>query len=261
MRGFANLSVETSDGIATVTVARPERLNALDHDTLEELERVVAGIGEDPTIRAAIITGSGERAFVAGADIAELSRMTPLNGVEVSRLGQRVFRDIELSRKPVVAAVNGFALGGGCELALACHLRIAATTARFGQPEVNLGLIPGYGGTVRLPRLVGKGRALELILTGEMISAEEAHRIGLVNRVVPAESLLTESRSLVQRILAAGPLAVGLALESTTRGLEMPLDSALSFEANLFGLLAATEDFREGTSAFLEKRRAEFKGR
>jgi enoyl-CoA hydratase len=261
MTDFANLSYEVEDRIATVTVARPEKLNTLDRSIIEELGRAIARIREEDEVRGAIFTGAGEKAFVAGADIGELAQMDTLTGVEVSRLGQRVFREIELCRKPVLAAINGFALGGGCELALACHLRIAAANARFGQPEVKLGLIPGYGGTVRLPRLVGKGRALELILTGEMVSADEAHRIGLVNRVVPPESLMLESRSLLQKILAAGPVAVALAIESTTRGLEMPLDSALALEANLFGLLAATEDFREGTSAFLEKRRAEFRGR
>jgi enoyl-CoA hydratase len=211
-------------------------------------------------VRGILVTGVGEKAFVAGADIAELSRMTPLEGIEVSRLGQRVFREIELSRKPVIAAVNGFALGGGCELALACHLRLASENARFGLPEVKLGIIPGYGGTLRLPRIVGKGRALELVLTGEMIDAQEAHRIGLVNRVFPRDTLLHEARILMQSILRNGPVALGMAIESTTRGMELPFEDGLAFESNLFGLLAATSDMREGMTAFLEKRPAAFTG-
>jgi enoyl-CoA hydratase len=211
-------------------------------------------------VRGVIVTGVGAKAFVAGADIAELSKMGPVDGVEVSRLGQRVFREIELSRKPVIAAVNGFALGGGCELALACHLRIASENAKFGLPEVKLGIIPGYGGTLRLPRIVGKGRALELMLTGEMIDAQEAHRIGLVNRVVPQDGP-EEARALMSTILRNGPVALGLAIECTTRGMEMSVDDGLALESNLFGLLAATEDMREGMQAFLEKRAAEFRGR
>jgi enoyl-CoA hydratase len=187
--------------------------------------------------------------------------MGPVDGVEVSRSGQRVFRELELSRKPVIAAVNGFALGGGCELALACHLRVASTNARFGLPETRLGIIPGYGGTLRLPRIIGKGRALEMILTGEPIGAEEAHRIGLANRVVDAGTLLDETRDLLRKILANGPIAVALAIECATRGLEMGIEDGLALESNLFGLLAATEDMREGMNAFLEKRQAEFRGR
>jgi enoyl-CoA hydratase len=261
MSEFANLAYTHEDGIATVSIARPEKLNALNRETIEELAVAVQRLRDDPAVGGAIITGTGSKAFVAGADIAELAKMDPLGGVEVSRRGQAVFRQIELSPKPIVAAVNGFALGGGCELALACHMRIAATGARFGQPEVKLGLIPGYGGTVRLARLVGKGRALEMILTGEMISAEEAWRIGLVNRVVEAEDLLGETRDLLRKILAAGPVAVALAIESSTRGLELPTEAAMQLEANLFGLLAATDDFREGTQAFLEKRPPGFNGR
>jgi enoyl-CoA hydratase len=187
--------------------------------------------------------------------------MGPVDGVEVSRLGQRVFRELELSRKPVVAAVNGFALGGGCELALACHLRIAASTARFGLPEVKLGIIPGYGGTLRLPRIVGKGRALEMILTAEMVGADEAYRIGLANRVVEPDALLPATRELMRGILANGPVALGLAIECATRGMEVSVDDGLAMESHLFGLLAATEDMREGMQAFLEKRAAEFRGR
>jgi enoyl-CoA hydratase len=261
MSEYENLTLDVVDGIATVTITRPEKLNALDDLTIGELGQLVARIREDDDVKGVIVTGSGDRAFVAGADIAELATLSPLEAVEVSRRGQLVFREIELLRKPVVAAINGFALGGGCELALACHLRLATPRARFGQPEVKLGLLPGYGGTVRLARIVGKGRALEIILTGAMILAEEAYRIGLVNRLVEAESLLHEARSLLLTILANGPIAVGLALESTSRGLEMPLDQALALEANFFGLLAATEDMREGTRAFLERREPTFRGR
>jgi enoyl-CoA hydratase len=261
MSEFQNLRYEVAEGIATITVERPEKLNALNAATIRELGEAMRGAGESAAVRGVIVTGSGGKAFVAGADIGELAAMGAVDGVEVSRLGQRVFREIELSRKPVIAAVNGFALGGGCELALACHLRVAAESARFGLPEVKLGIIPGYGGTLRLPRLVGKGRALELILSGEMIDAPEAHRIGLVNRVVAPESLLEASRALLLGIIRNGPIAIGLAIESTTRGMEMDIDDGLALESNLFGLLASTDDMREGMSAFLEKRPAEFRGK
>jgi enoyl-CoA hydratase len=261
MAEYRNLLVDVQDRIATITLNRPDKLNALNRETIEELGDAVRVTREDSAVGGVIITGSGAKAFVAGADIAELAEMGPVDGIDVSRLGQRVFREIELSRKPVIAAVNGFALGGGCELAMACHLRIASETARFGLPEVKLGIIPGYGGTLRLPRLVGKGRALELMLTGEMIGAEEALRIGLVNRVVGADALAAESRNLLTLILNNGPVALGLAIECTTRGMEMSVDDGLALESNLFGLLAATDDMREGMTAFLEKRKAEFKGR
>jgi enoyl-CoA hydratase len=261
MRPLDALRFEVEDGIATVTINRPDKLNALNAATIDELAAVVDGIAQRDDVRGAIVTGAGAKAFVAGADIGELAQMGPIDGIEVSRQGQRVFRAIELSRKPIIAAINGFALGGGCELALACHLRLAAESAKFGLPEVKLGIIPGYGGTLRLPRIVGKGRALELILTGEMIDAAEAHRIGLVNRVVPQDELLGAARALMQTILKNGPVALALAIECTTRGLEMDLDDGLALESNLFGLLAATEDMREGMGAFLEKRRAEFSGR
>jgi enoyl-CoA hydratase len=261
MAEYRNLLVDVQDRIATITLNRPDKLNALNRETIEELGDAVRVTREDSAVGGVIITGSGAKAFVAGADIAELAEMGPVDGIDVSRLGQRVFREIELSRKPVIAAVNGFALGGGCELAMACHLRIASETARFGLPEVKLGIIPGYGGTLRLPRLVGKGRALELMLTGEMIGAEEALRIGLVNRVVGADALAAESRNLLTLILNNGPVALGLAIECTTRGMEMSVDDGLALESNLFGLLAATDDMREGMTAFLEKRKAEFEGR
>ncbi|CAN5754830.1 enoyl-CoA hydratase-related protein [soil metagenome] len=261
MADYQNLLLDVQDGIATITLNRPDKLNALNELTIRELGELVRTTREDSEVRGIIITGSGSKAFVAGADIAELAKMGPVDGIEVSRLGQRVFREIELSRKPVIAAVNGFALGGGCELAMACHLRIAADNARFGLPEVKLGIIPGYGGSLRLPRLVGKGRALELVLTGEMIRADEAFRIGLVNRVVSPESLLDECRKLMQVMIANGPVALGLAIECTTRGMEMSVDDGLALESYLFGLLAATDDMREGMTAFLEKRKAEFTGR
>jgi enoyl-CoA hydratase len=260
MSRYQNVRYEVADGIATLTVERPEKLNALNAATIREIGAAMDEARESAEVRGVIVTGSGSKAFVAGADIAELAAMGAIDGVEVSRLGQRVFREIELCRKPVVAAVNGFALGGGCELALACHLRVASESARFGLPEVKLGIIPGYGGTLRLPRVVGKGRALELILSGEMIDAREAHRIGLVNRVVAPASLMEESHALLRSIVRNGPVAIGLAIECATRGMEMDLDDGLALESNLFGLLASTADMREGMAAFLEKRRAEFKG-
>jgi enoyl-CoA hydratase len=261
MSDYSLLKLDVADGIATITVNRPDKLNALNRETIEELGRAVAEVAERDDVRGAIVTGAGEKAFVAGADIAELAKMGPVDGVETSRLGQRVFRAIETSRKPYVAAVNGFALGGGCELALACHLRVASERAKFGLPEVKLGIIPGYGGSIRLPRIVGRGRALELILTGEMIGAEEAHRIGLANRVAPAESVLDQARELLATIIGNGPVALALAMEAVVAGSEMSTGDAETFESNLFGLLAATDDMREGMNAFLEKRKAEFVGK
>jgi enoyl-CoA hydratase len=258
MAGYQNLSLDIQAGIATLSVDRPDRLNALDQTTIRELGEAVEELDAETAARGGIPTGAGEKSFVAGADIRELAVMGPVEGVAVSRAGQRVFRRIELLKKPVVAAVNGFALGGGCELALACHLRVASENARFGLPEVRLGIIPGYGGTLRLPRIVGKGRALELILTGQMIDAREAHRIGLVNRVFPADELLDGARALMTTILTNGPIAIAAAIEATTRGMEIPLDDGLALESNLFGLLASTSDMQEGMSAFLEKRKAEF---
>lgn len=258
---YQYLKIEQEDGIAVLVVQRPEKLNALNAETVAELDRAFRVLAEDPAVRGIILTGAGEKAFVAGADIAELAEMGPLSGVRTSRQGQDAFRFLEKMPKPVIAAVNGFALGGGLELALACHLRIASENARFGLPEVKLGIIPGYGGTVRLPRLVGRGRALELILTGEMIGAEEAYRIGLVNRVVPQAELIATAQALLRTIAANGPIAVQLALESVDRGLDTTLDDGLTLESNLFGLLAATDDMREGMRAFLEKRPAKFQGR
>ncbi|HET6764572.1 MAG TPA: enoyl-CoA hydratase-related protein [Longimicrobiaceae bacterium] len=261
MAEYSSLLFDVQDGIATITVNRPDKLNALTHATVAEIGAAAEEIGARDDVRGAIITGSGEKAFVAGADISELATVGALEAIGTARAGQAAFRALELSRKPIIAAVNGFALGGGCELALACHMRIASENARFGLPEVKLGLIPGYGGTVRLPRIVGKGRALELMLAGAPIMADEAYRIGLVNRVVPLADLLETARTLLKAILANGPVAVGLAIESATRGMEMDVDSALALEAGLFGVAAGTEDMREGTRAFVEKRAASFTGK
>lgn len=254
------LLFELSDGIARLTINRPDKLNALNATVISELGDAVTRIETDAAVRGVILTGTGQKAFVAGADISELAGQDPIQGKLRSVFGQQVFRRLERCGKPVIAAVNGFALGGGCELAMACHIRIAAEHAKFGQPEVKLGIGPGYGGTARLPRLVGKGRALELLLTGEMIDAAEAYRLGLVNRVVPADKLLGESETLMRTILANGPLAIRACLEAVDAGLETSLDQALLLEANHFGLLSATEDMREGTQAFLEKRKPVFKG-
>jgi enoyl-CoA hydratase len=249
------------DGIAVVTVNRPDKLNALNAAVIAELAAAARRIADDDAVRAAVVTGAGPKAFVAGADVSELAELGRGEGLEFAQRGSRVFREIEQSRKPVVAAVNGFALGGGCELAMACHFRLASPNARFGQPEVKLGVIPGYGGTVRLPRLVGRGRALELLLTGNLIDAEEAHRIGLVNRVVPAEKLLDEARALLRTVLAQSPEAVRLVLETVDRAADLPLDEALAAEAAAFGASCATGDRLEGTRAFLERRPPAFRGR
>jgi enoyl-CoA hydratase len=258
---YSTLLFDVTDGVARVTINRPDKLNSLNATVINELGAAAARLETDTAIRGVILTGAGAKAFVAGADIAELAEQTPVEGRMRATVGQRVFRAIERSTKPVVAAVNGFALGGGCELAMACHLRIASETAKFGQPEVKLGLAPGYGGTVRLPRLIGKGRALELLLTGRMIDAQEAYRIGLVNQVVPADRLLTEAEQLLRTILENGPLAIQACLEAVNAGLDMGVDEALALEATYFGLLSATEDMREGTRAFLEKRNASFAGK
>ena len=256
----STLTFELTDGIARVTINRPDKLNALNAIVIHELGDAVTRIETDAAVRGVIVTGAGSKAFVAGADIGELTEQDVTSGRNRALLGQQVFRRLEQCGKPVVAAVNGFALGGGCELAMACHLRVASENAKFGQPEVKLGIAPGYGGTVRLPRIVGKARALELLLTGEMIDAEEARRIGLVNRVVPPERLLAESEGLLRSILANGPLAVRACLEAVDAGLDMSLDQALLLEAGYFGVLSATEDMQEGTKAFLEKRKPAFKG-
>jgi enoyl-CoA hydratase len=257
---YTSLLFEIRDAVAIVTVNRPEKLNALNTVVIAELGDVADRIGKDPAIRGMILTGAGPKAFVAGADIGEIAAQGPVDGKARSLEGQRVFRSLEQCGKPVIAAVNGFALGGGCELAMACHLRVASEQARFGQPEVKLGIGPGYGGTVRLPRLVGKGRALELLLTGQMIDAQEAYRIGLVNRVVPGDRLMSESEQILRSILENGPLAVRACLEAVDTGLDVGVDEALLLEANLFGLLSGTADMREGTAAFAAKRTPAFKG-
>jgi enoyl-CoA hydratase len=252
---------ETREGVAWVTVNRPDKLNALNDRLMDELSAAFEALETDDAVRGVVLTGSGEKAFVAGADIGELARQTPVQGQDRSRRGQRVLDRIEGLGKPVIAAINGFALGGGCELALACHVRVAAEGARLGTPEVKLGIMCGYGGTQRLARLVGRGRALELLLTGEMIDAQEALRIGLVNRVVPRERLLAESEALLRKMLANGPLSLRFTLDAVSRGLEMPAAEAMAFEATLFGLICTTEDMKEGTRAFLEKRPPKFQGR
>lgn len=258
---YDTLLFEITAGLAFVTVNRPDKLNALNDQVMAELADAAERIATDAAIRGVILTGSGTKAFIAGADIGDLSRQGPFDGKARAMRGQAVLRRLETCGKPVLAAVNGYALGGGCELAMACHLRIASETAKFGQPEVKLGIAPGYGGTQRLPRLVGKGVALQLILSGEMIDAQEAYRIGLVNKVVAAGELLAESEKLMRGILAMAPLAVRLSLEAVDRGFDMTLDEGLLLEANHFGLLAATHDMKEGTSAFLEKRPPRFEGR
>jgi enoyl-CoA hydratase len=252
--------IESRDGSAVITINRPDKLNALNADTVNELRTALEQVAQDAAVRVVILTGAGEKSFVAGADIAELAKMTPLSGIRVSRQGQDTFRFLETMRKPVIAAVNGFALGGGLELALACHFRVASENAKFGLPEVKLGIIPGYGGTVRLPRVVGRGRALEIMLTGEMIDAQEALRIGLVNHVYPQHELLSATEQLAKKIAANGPVAVALAMEAVDQGYHGSTEDALRLESNLFGLLASTADMREGMSAFLEKRKADFKG-
>jgi len=258
---YQTLLFEIKDGIAFVTINRPDKLNALNDQVMLELGSAVDRLTTEAEIKGAILTGAGPKSFVAGADIGDLSRQGPFDGKARAQRGQAVLRRLETCGKPVIAAINGFALGGGCELAMACHIRIAGENAKFGQPEVKLGIAPGYGGTQRLPRIVGKGVALQLILTGEMIDAQEAYRIGLVNKIVPSGDLLAESEKMMRGILAMGPLAVRLAMEAVDQGLEMTLDEGLLLEANHFGLLAATSDMKEGTTAFLEKRAAKFQGR
>jgi enoyl-CoA hydratase len=256
-----NLIVETDAGVAIVTVNRPKVLNALNTQTLDELRRTILALKRDDAVRVVILTGAGEKSFVAGADINELAVQTPTSGREHAIRGQHVLDLVEQMGKPVIAAINGYALGGGCELAMACTIRIAADTARLGQPEINLGIIPGYAGTQRLARIVGKGRALELLLTGDQIAAPEALRLGLVNRVVPAAELMTEAKKLAAALAAKAPIAIRYILEAVNKGLEMPFAQAQIFEATLFGLVASTDDMREGTAAFLEKRKPAFKGK
>jgi enoyl-CoA hydratase len=258
---FENLLVERDGAVLVVTINRPKVLNALNDATIAELGAVIDTDAAEDGVRAIVLTGAGEKSFVAGADINELAVQTPVAGREHARKGQRLFDRIERLGKPVIAAINGFALGGGCELAMACTIRLAADTAKFGQPEINLGLIPGYAGSQRLPRLVGRGRALELLLAGHQISAEEAWRIGLVNRVVPAAQLMAEARALAETLAAKAPVASRYILEAVAGGLDMSFEDAQDYEATLFGLVSTTSDMREGTRAFLEKRKPEFKGK
>ena len=258
---YENLLVERESRVATVTIQRPQRLNALNARTLDELREAFLSLQRDDEVRCVILTGAGEKAFVAGADIGELAADTPDSARARALNGQRVLDLIEGLGKPVIAAVNGFALGGGCELAMACTLRLAAETARFGQPEINLGIIPGFAGTQRLVRLVGKSKAIEMILTGAPITAQDALAIGLVNRVVPPAELMTAARALAADLSTKAPVALRYALDAVNRGADMPFADACQLEAALFGMTMATEDMREGTTAFLEKRKAEFKGR
>jgi enoyl-CoA hydratase/carnithine racemase len=258
---LANVLYEKQDGIAYVTINRPNVLNALNAATWRYLRTAFEDAQDDPAVRGVILTGAGDKAFIAGADINELADVTATAAEQTSRFGQAVLDLIEHLGKPVIAAVNGFALGGGCETAMACTIRIGAEGAQFGQPEVKLGLVPGGGGTQRLPRLIGKGRALQLILSGEMISAQEAYRIGLVNEVVPVVELRTRAEAMLHQIFANAPLAVKYGLEAVNKGLETSQSEGLSLEAAFFGLCASTADKEEGTRAFLEKRPAHFQGR
>jgi len=258
---FQNLKYEQKEGIATITINRPEKLNALNSVVMSELREALAAAKSDSSIRVVLLTGAGEKAFVAGADIAELNRNNTIEAKAYTHKGQEVLHIIENLGKPVIACINGYALGGGCELAMGCTFRIASENAKLGQPEVKLGIIAGFGGSQNLPRLVGKGLALQMLLTGEPISAQEAHRIGLVNEVVPQAQLLTRAEEIARKIMANGPLAIQYTLEAVHRGMEMPVAEGLFLEATLFAVASATEDKKEGTSAFLEKRAASFKGK
>ncbi len=258
---YNNLLLDIKNNTAIVTINRPEKLNALNNQTLNELKNVFEDLRRNDEVYSVIITGSGEKAFVAGADISELNKLNMLEGKQFAEFGQSVFSIIENFSKPVIAAVNGFALGGGCELALSCHFRIASENAKFGQPEVNLGIIPGYGGTQRLARLVGSGIAMEMILTGDMIDANEAFRIGLVNKIFPASELQQKVFEIAQKINSKGQQAIRFAIQAVKATDKMNLSEGLDFEALLFALSCGTEDFKEGTSAFLEKRKPSFRNR
>jgi enoyl-CoA hydratase/carnithine racemase len=258
---FETLVLEKKNAIAYVTVNRPKVLNALNAATMEELRAAFTDIKNDATIRVVLLTGAGEKAFIAGADIGELAKQDPVSAKEYTHRGQSVLDLIENLGKPVIACINGFALGGGCEIAMACTMRLASENAKLGQPEVKLGLIPGLGGSQRLPRLVGKGIAMQLVTTGEMITAEEAHRIGLVNEVTAAAELIPRAEAIAHKIIANAPLAVQFAMEAVNRGMEVSLAEGLYLEAVLFGVCCSTEDKKEGTAAFIEKRAAQFKGK
>lgn len=258
---YENVRTERKGNIFVITIDRPKVLNALNAKTVEEIGRAFAEVREDEEIRCVILTGAGEKAFVAGADINELAKMTPIVGKFVSEQGQTVFLQIERFPKPVIAAINGFALGGGCELALACHMRVASEKAQLGLPEVSLGIIPGYGGTQRMVRLLGKGKAFELICSGERIGAAEAERIGLVNKVVPADQLMAAAEELAKKIALRSPVAIRAAIEVINSGSDMPFEEGQVLEATLFGLLCASDDMKEGMKAFLEKRTPDFPGK
>jgi enoyl-CoA hydratase len=258
---FENLRYEKKGAIAYITISRPKVLNALNAATIGELRTAFEQVHGDREVRVVILTGDGEKAFVAGADINELAVTNSVTGHELALRGQALFNLVENLGKPVIACVNGFALGGGCELALACTMRLATDNAKFGQPEVKLGIIPGYGGSQRLPRLVGKGVAMQILLTGDVISAQDAFRIGLVNEVVAAAELIPRAEAIAQKIIACGPLAIAYCLDAVNKGMEMTLAEGLNYEAALFGVCCATEDKTEGTRAFLEKRAAAFQGK
>lgn len=258
---YNTLLLETRDGIAVLTINRPDKLNALNDQVVAELHQAALALKADDSVRGVILTGSGPKAFVAGADIGDLAKQGVLDGRQRALNGQQMLYAIERMGKPVLAAVNGFALGGGCELAMACHIRIASENARFGQPEVNLGITPGYGGTQRLPRIVGKGNALFMLLTGEHVNAADALRMGLVSKVVPQDQLMAEAEKLMRTIVSKGPVALALTMEAVDRGLETTLEEGMRIEADAFGLVASSQDMKEGLTAFLEKRPAKFTGK
>jgi enoyl-CoA hydratase len=258
---MSNVLAHTENHILTITINRPDKLNALNQATLKELEDIVAGAEHNDAVKAIIITGSGDKAFVAGADISELATTNAMTGMQFARYGQQVFNRIENCGKPVIAAVNGFALGGGCELAMACHLRIASDNAKFGQPEIKLGVIPGFGGTQRLTRLVGKGKSMEMNLLGDMVSADKAEQIGLANWVVPQGELLPTVNKVAQQLANSAPIALSMTIDAINKGLECALPEALDYEVKAFGICCASEDKNEGTAAFLEKRAAQFSGK
>ncbi len=255
---FKNIKLELNEGVSLIAIDRPKSLNALNLETLKEIDQALEEVKENEEVKVVIITGAGEKAFVAGADISEMKDMNPLKAKEFAEFGQKVFRKIELMKKPVIAAVNGYALGGGCELAMACDIRIASHNAKFGQPEVGLGIIPGFGGTQRLPRIVGMSKAKELIYTGDMIDAEEALIIGLVSKVVEQEKLLEEAYNIAKKIMSKGMIAVRLAKEAINIGINADIETGMSYEAKAFAVCFATEDQKEGMAAFLEKRAPKF---
>jgi len=258
---YNNVLYQTDNGIGMITLNRPKALNALNSELLKELNGLLDEIAQDDSVKVVVITGSGDKSFVAGADIAEMQRMSPMEGRAFGKFGQAIFNKLENIPQPVIAAVNGFALGGGCELAMACDIRIASDRAKFGQPEVSLGIVPGFGGTQRLPRLIGKGRAKELLYTADMINAEEAYRIGLVNKIVPADELLSTTKELAEKIMARAQVAVQLCKAAVNTGMDIDLESGIAYEAEVFGLCFASADQKEGMSAFVGKRKPNFTGK